>query len=62
MDSYSNFVINSTANLTTGCTISEVEFFGNVIELSPEAQSLIEFKIQIKYVLEVKVIEPQQIH
>ena len=42
MDSFSNFVLDSTANLTTGCTISEVEFVGNVVELSPEAQSLIE--------------------
>ena len=42
MDSFSNFVIDSTANKTTLCTISEVEFVGNVIELSSDSQSLIE--------------------
>ena len=44
MDSYGNFVLDSTANATTGCTITEVEFVANVVELSPEAQSLIEMQ------------------
>ena len=44
MDSFSNFVVDSTANKTTLCTISEVEFVGNIIELSPESQSLIEMQ------------------
>jgi hypothetical protein len=45
MDSYVNFtkcVVSTGTNSTTGCTISDVEFVGNVIELSPESQSLIE--------------------
>lgn len=42
MDSFSKFVAEYTSNLTTACTISEFEFVGNVIELAPEAQSIIE--------------------
>jgi len=44
MNSFSNFVIDSTANKTTLCTISEVEFVGNIVELPPESQSLIEMQ------------------
>jgi len=42
LDSYTRFTVPSTASTITGCTISEVEFVANVIELSPEAQMLIE--------------------
>ena len=43
MDSYSNFTVAMTAGgSVTGCTISEVEFVGQVIELDNEPQSLIE--------------------
>jgi hypothetical protein len=55
MDNYTNytkFVAGTNTNLVTGATISEFEFVGNVIELSPEAQGLIEManpeKIHIK--------------
>lgn len=41
MDSYSNFVYDTTTNLTTGCTISDFELVGNLIELSPESQALV---------------------
>ena len=44
MDNFTNFVIDKTANATTSCTISEVEFVGNIIELSPESQSLVEMQ------------------
>jgi hypothetical protein len=40
-DDVLNFTQSITANRVAGYTISEVEFVGNVIELSPEAQSLI---------------------
>jgi hypothetical protein len=43
MDNYTNFTLAKGAtNKITGCTISEVEFVGNVIELGPEAQALVE--------------------
>ncbi len=42
MDNYTNFVLDSTANATTGCTIDAFEFVANVIELAPEAQAIIE--------------------
>ena len=41
-DAVSNFVKAVTANVVPGYTISEVEFVGQVIELSPESQSIIE--------------------
>lgn len=48
MDSYSNFVLDTTVNKTSGCVISEVEFVGNIIELSPESQSLVEMQNPLK--------------
>jgi hypothetical protein len=45
MDNYTNytkFTNGTNTNVVTGATISEFEFVGNVIELSPEAQGLIE--------------------
>ena len=45
MDDYSKFTRNiagTATNKVTGCTISEFEFVGNVIELSPEANALIQ--------------------
>jgi len=51
MDSYSNFTkLFTGTNQVSGCTISDVEFVANVIELSPESQSLIE------------MANPQKIH
>jgi hypothetical protein len=53
MDAFANFtkcVASSATNNVTGCTISDVEFVANVIELSPESQSLIE------------MANPQKIH
>ena len=41
-DAVANFVKAVTANVVPSYTISEVEFVGQVIELSPESQSLIE--------------------
>jgi hypothetical protein len=41
VDDYANFTKAVTANTISGFTISEVEFVANVIELSPEAYSLI---------------------
>jgi len=42
MDNYANFTKAVTSNLLSGATISEVEFVGQVIELSPESQSIVE--------------------
>ena len=43
MDSFGNFTkLNAGTNNVTGCTITDVEFVANVIELSPESQALIE--------------------
>ena len=41
VDDYVNFTKATTANAVSGFTITDVEFVANVIELSPEAQSLI---------------------
>ena len=41
VDDYANFTKAVTANTISGFTISEVEFVANVVELSPEAYSLI---------------------
>lgn len=41
VDDYANFTKAVTANTISGFTISEVEFVANVIELAPEAYSLI---------------------
>jgi len=53
MDAFANFTkcLVSPTNLgVTGCTISDVEFVANIIELSPESQALIE------------MANPQKIH
>ena len=53
MDTFTNFTkceVSGTTLGVTGCTISDVEFVANIIELSPESQSLIE------------VANPQKIH
>ena len=45
MDAYGNFTIplvQTAAGLVTGCTISEVEFCGQVVELDATPQSMIE--------------------
>ena len=42
LDTLSRYTIAMTANTLTSVSISEFEFVGNVIELSPEAQMLIE--------------------
>lgn len=42
MDNFANFTVSKTGGAVTGCTISEVEFVGNIIELDAEPQSLIE--------------------
>jgi len=41
MDSYLNFTKAITANGVTSCKLTDFEFVGNVIELSPEANALI---------------------
>ena len=42
MDTAANYILSYTANSPGGPTISEFEFVGNVIELSPEAQALVD--------------------
>jgi hypothetical protein len=45
MDDYTKFTkfyAGTNTNIVSGCTISEFEFVGNVIELSPEANALIQ--------------------
>jgi hypothetical protein len=43
VDNFANFTrLYAGTNMVTGCTISDVEFVANIIELSPESQSLIE--------------------
>lgn len=44
MDNFLLFTKSISANNLTSCTIDQVEFVANVIELSPEAQSLIEMQ------------------
>jgi hypothetical protein len=39
---YTKFFSGTNTNVVTGCIISEFEFVGNVIELSPEANALIQ--------------------
>lgn len=42
MDTAANYILSYTANIPGGPTITEFEFVGNVIELSPEAQALVD--------------------
>ena len=42
MDNFANFTVSKTGGAVTGCTISEVEFVGSIIELDAQPQSLIE--------------------
>lgn len=42
MDSYANFTTGVTANKASGCTISEVEFCGQVVELDNTPQMMVE--------------------
>ena len=60
MDNFINFTklqIGTAGNGVTGCTIFDVEFVANVIELSPESQSLIESANPQKYISDLNHLD-----